>query len=127
MSIGVLAAINHVQTINAALGPFCVHRDIYVVARKRRAEIYRRRVIVRVLTWLRPGEGDMKSRGTLTLNSEMLKSRAVLDHDFHHRIIQVRLAPDVHVTFNQGCFASLLRDDQYTRKRSQRRARARPA
>src|SRR5437763_578311 len=59
MSIGVLAAIDHIQTVNAALGPFRIHCDSDVMARQSRAEIYRRRIIVRVLTQLRPAEGVM--------------------------------------------------------------------
>src|SRR5258708_5307736 len=45
MRIGMLAAVNHVETINRALGPLMIHLHADVMTGKGRAEVNRGRVV----------------------------------------------------------------------------------
>ena len=86
MSVCVLAAVDHVKTVDRAARACVIHPDVDVVARKRGAKIYRGRVVAGLRTKTGARHGHMRRSGAFALNFVMLKAGAVTEHQIDNGI-----------------------------------------
>src|SRR6185369_14182518 len=111
-----LAFVDHVETIDSAFGAFMIHAYFDVMARNRRSEIDRSRLVTCFGSQFGAGRGDMKSFGPFALQTVMADARAVCQLKIDNCVRQIGAVSRAGVRLDDGGLAVRLGMNDHSRQ-----------
>src|SRR5437763_4353119 len=121
MCVGMLTAVDHVQTVDRTCGAFVIHLHMDVVTGKRCTKVDRSRMIYRLGSQFGPGCGDMKRAHAFPLDLVVLKPRAICEREVNDSVSQIyAVVVGTRIALDYRGRAVLFGDDHHAGKRRRR-------